>query len=189
MRPFTLSLLLLGLHGCSTSQPSTSIPFEPLSVPDTVRTEAALKALKRSHQLVYHEQLRFYTEPEGDPFVGAKLVKAQEGYWLVYDLPVWYSAPQNDYTIDGSSEDGRFLRLTQRSSSLTRGHENVSLDLICVDLERATYATINVRTFDQQWDTGGTGTDTKGHFTIDSAEVTFAGAHVYITRGCTVDGR
>lgn len=189
MRPFTLSLLLLGLHGCSTSQPSTSIPFGPLSAPDTVRSQTALKALERTYQVVFHEQRRFNTEPEGDPFVGAKLVTAQEGYWLVYDLPVWYSAPQNDYAIDGFSEDGRYLRLIQRSSNLIRGHENVTVDLYCVDLARATYATITVSTFEQHWDTDGTGTDTKGHITIDSAEVTFAGAYVYITRGCTVDDR
>lgn len=189
MRPFTLPLLLLGLHGCSTSQPSTSIPFEPLSAPDTLRTEAALVALEGSHQLVYVDQRRITNEPEGDMLEGAKLVRPDGDFWLVYHLPVRYSAPQHDYDIEGFSEDGRYLRLIQRSGSLTRGHENATVDLLWVDLERATYATINVRTFDQQWDTDGAGMDTKGRITIDSAVVTYAGSHLYITHGCEIDGR
>ncbi|MGV3637003.1 MAG: hypothetical protein ACO1NQ_05075, partial [Flavobacteriales bacterium] len=75
------------------------------------------------------------------------------------------------------------------SGSLTRGLENLTVELIGVDIERASYATITIRQFDQQWDTDGTGTDTKGHTTLDSAVVTYAGSHVYISRGCTVDGR
>jgi hypothetical protein len=189
LRPFTLTLLILGLHTCSTALSSTSIPFKALSAPDTVWTEVALKVLERSYRLVYPEQRRFSVGPEDDRFEGAKLVKKPGDFWLVYDLPVWCSAPQHDYAIDGFNEDGRYLRLTQRSGSLTRGHENVTVELYLVDLERTTYATITVRMFEQRWDTDGTGTDTKGHITIDSAEVTFAGAHVYITRGCTVDGR
>ncbi|HOZ41170.1 MAG TPA: hypothetical protein PLL25_10215, partial [Flavobacteriales bacterium] len=189
MRPFTLTLLILGLHTCSIALSSTSIPFKALSAPDTVWTEAALKVLERSYRLLYPEQRRFSIGPEDDRFEGAKLVKKPGDFWLVYDLPVWCSAPQHDYAIGGFNEDGRYLQLTQRSGSLTRGHENVTVELYLVDLERTTYATITVRMFEQRWDTDGTGTDTKGHITIDSAEVTFAGAHVYITRGCTVDGR
>lgn len=189
MRPLALPLLLLGLHSCSTSQPSSSIPFEPLAAPDTVWTEAALAALERSHQIVYADQRRITNGPDGDMLEGAKLVKPGRGFWSVYHLPVLISAPQQDYAIEGFSEDGRYLRLTQRSGSLTRGHENATVDLLWVDLERATYATINVRTFDQQWDMDGAGTDTKGRISIDSAVVTYAGSHLYITHGCKVDGR
>jgi hypothetical protein len=75
LRPFTLTLLILGLHTCSIALSSTSIPFKALSAPDTVWTEAALKVLERSYRLLYPEQRRFSIGPEDDRFEGAKLVK------------------------------------------------------------------------------------------------------------------
>lgn len=186
MRPLLLLTLIAGLTGPARAQLPDTIPFEPLDAPDTLRSMDAVRALEASHLVVHASERRIAGTAEDATEPWMLLLEPSNTLWLVHTLPVWRER-QGDFDVLGFTEDGRYLRIAQWSGHLARGHEISEVDLYLVDLEHASFATINTYRFEQVWDSEDT-TDLHGHITIDTTVVSITSDHVYLSCGCLLDG-
>lgn len=186
VRNFLQSVLLASSVLDALAQTPDSIPFEPLEAPDTLRTLEAVRALEASHQVVHASEHRIAGTADEAKEPWMLLAEPWNDRWLVYALPVWREA-QSGFEVLGFTEDGRYLRISQWSGHLARGHEISEADLYLVDLEQASFATINTHRFEQVWNTEDT-TDLHGHITIDTTVLSITSDHVYLSCGCLLDG-
>lgn len=186
MRSLLLLFLVAGPIRNAVAQLPDSIFFEPLEAPDTMRTLDAVRALELERQLIHADERRISEPPDQFVDPSISLVKPWGEAWLAYPVPVWRE-PGSDFEVLGFTDDGRYLRIAQWSGHLGRGFEVSEVELYLVDLEQASFATINTYRFEQAWNVEDT-TDLHGHITIDTTTVSVAGDHVYLSCGCLLDG-
>ncbi|MBL7984133.1 MAG: hypothetical protein JNM91_04005 [Flavobacteriales bacterium] len=183
MRPSHLLVFLLAFIGTTAQD---RFGFRALERPDTLSAEAFAQ-LQLTHDLVHAVDHRITLATEAGEERHAGLVRPWGQRWLVY--PLANGSNREGYTLEGFTEDGRFLRMRTWSANVVRGHENHTAELQLVDLERAVYVAIPTSVYERTWQPIAETDSTRYHTSLDTAVVDISAQLVTIRNGCSVDGR